>query len=120
MEATRRNAALQPRRTPTQDRSKKRVDTILDAVAELLVERGFEAITTRLIAEKANIPVGSIYQFFPNKYAVFNALAVRFLEGITRAYQDFIPGEVEDLGWEESLDRAIDGFAAILFREIRS
>jgi AcrR family transcriptional regulator len=117
MEASQQKTTLQPRRTPTQHRSRKRVDDILDAVAELLVERGFEAITTRLIAEKANIPVGSIYQFFPNKFAVFNALAHRFLHRISLLYQEFIPGEVADLGWEESLDRAIDAFAKILFAE---
>lgn len=117
MEALRRKTALQPRRMPSQARSRQRVDVILDAVSELLVERGFDAITTRLIAEKADIPVGSIYQFFPNKFAIFNALALRFLEKVASTYQEFVAGDVGEVGWEESLDRGIDNFAAILFTE---
>ena len=99
--------ALEPRRKPAQARSRLRVDAILDAVAELLVERGFDAITTRLIAEKAGIPVGSIYQFFPNKYAIFNVLGVRYLDRFTQVYKDIITAEAQDQTWEELLDGVI-------------
>ena len=109
--------ALEPRRKPAQARSRLRVDAILDAVAELLVERGFDAITTRLIAEKAGIPVGSIYQFFPNKYAIFNVLGVRYLDRFTQVYKDIITAEAQDQTWEELLDGGIDAFSSVIYAD---
>ena len=108
---------LEPRRKPAQARSRQRVEGILDAVAELLVERGFEAITTRLIAETAGIPVGSIYQFFPNKYAIFNALGVHYLERFAQVYKDIVTAEVQAEPWDELLDRAIDAFSKVIYAE---
>ncbi len=58
------------RRRPRQKRSQQRVESILDAAAELLEEVGYRALTTNAIAAKAKTSIGSIYQFFPNKNAV--------------------------------------------------
>lgn len=58
------------RRRPRQQRSRRRVESILDAAAELLEEVGYRALTTNAIASKAGTSIGSIYQFFPNKNAV--------------------------------------------------
>ncbi|MEK7794319.1 MAG: helix-turn-helix domain-containing protein [Candidatus Hydrogenedentota bacterium] len=60
---------IEPRRLPTQDRGRERVDRILDAAARLLVEQGYEAVKTNHIAKRAGVSVGSIYQFFPNRVA---------------------------------------------------
>jgi len=108
---------LEPRRKPAQARSRQRVEGILDAVAELLVERGFDAITTRLMADRAGIPVGSIYQFFPNKYAIFNALGVRYLDRFAQVYKDIVTAEIQDEPWDELLDRAIDAFSKVIYAE---
>ena len=108
---------LEPRRKPAQARSRQRVEGILDAVAELLVERGFDVITTRLMAERAGIPVGSIYQFFPNKYAIFNALGVRYLGRFAQVYRDIVTAEVQAEPWDELLDRAIDAFSKVIYAE---
>jgi len=109
--------ALEPRRIPTQKRSRQRVDDILDAVAELLVERGFDAVTTDLIAEKAGIPVGSIYQFFPNKFAIFYALAIRYIKRINAIASIPARRESLDLPWEEVVDRTIDAEAELWSNE---
>ncbi|MCP4640823.1 MAG: TetR/AcrR family transcriptional regulator [bacterium] len=110
-------AKLAPRREPSQERSRQRVDIILDAVSELLVEQGFDAVTTRAIAEKAGVPVGSIYQFFPNKYAVLNALASRFLDRIQIPYAAIASLEGPRTQWADYLDAAVDALAGILFSD---
>ena len=58
MTETMTSTGLEPRRLPRQERSRQRVDDILDAAAELLIDRGFDAVTTNLIADRADIPVG--------------------------------------------------------------
>ncbi len=67
----------QPRKSPRQLRSQQTVDTILRATARVLVERGYAATNTNLIAETAGVSVGSLYQYFPNKNALIAALHER-------------------------------------------
>src|SRR5215207_3689581 len=66
------------RRSPQQARGQRRVTIILDAASEVFSEIGYEAATTNAIAIRANTSIGSLYQFFPNKYAILDALAQRF------------------------------------------
>jgi AcrR family transcriptional regulator len=63
-----------PRRQPKQKRGKERVEKILMAAAEIFVEVGYAAATTQQIADRANAAIGSIYQFFPDKLAIFHEL----------------------------------------------
>lgn len=65
------------RRIPTQERSRRRVEQILDATARLVIAHGVEALTTREIARAAEVPVASFYQYFADKEAVLLALAGR-------------------------------------------
>lgn len=111
MESATETFVLNARREPRQARSRRRVNEILDAVAELLVERGFDAITTRLIAQKAKIPVGSIYQFFPNKFAILHALAFRYLEGFEKVFDQGITPALRGRPWEEQMAAVIDAVA---------
>lgn len=53
---------------------------MLDACAELLDEVGYEGLSTTRIAQRATVAIGSVYQFFPDKRAVAQALALRNLE----------------------------------------
>jgi AcrR family transcriptional regulator len=68
------------RRKPVQQRSAKRVEQMLEACAALIDEHGYDGVTTTLIAERAGVAVGSLYQFFPDKRAVVQALTQRNLE----------------------------------------
>lgn len=70
------------RRQPKQQRGKKRVEKILDAAATVFDEVGYEAATTHLIAAKADTAVGSVYQFFPDKAAIFKAMELRHAERV--------------------------------------
>jgi len=62
------------RRIPTQDRSSQRVKSMLQAAAGLIAEVGYEKMTMTGIAERAATSVGSLYQYFPDKQAIAQAL----------------------------------------------
>lgn len=68
------------RRAPVQQRSAERLARILDACAELLDETGYEQLSTRAVAARAGVPIGSVYRFFGNKRALATALAHRNLD----------------------------------------
>lgn len=70
----------EPRKAPSQQRSRQTVERILDAAARLLDERGYAATTTNHVAELAGVSIGSLYQYFPNKDALLVALAEQHLE----------------------------------------
>lgn len=72
----------QLRREPKQQRGKERVEKILDAAAAVFDEVGYEAATTHQIAAKAGTAIGSLYQFFPDKAAIFHAMELRHVERV--------------------------------------
>ncbi len=68
---------LRPRKLPRQTRASATVQAILDAGADILENQGFDAYTTNAIAERAGASIGSLYQYFPNKTALTQALIAR-------------------------------------------
>ena len=69
--------SVEQRKRPLQGRSRSTVDVILEAAAQVLERDGYAAATTDLIAERAGVSVGSLYQYFPNKDAILLALTQR-------------------------------------------
>ncbi|MCO5970001.1 TetR/AcrR family transcriptional regulator [Actinoallomurus soli] len=68
------------RRRPAQRRSAERVQRMLDACAEILDESGYDGLSTTKIAQRAEVAIGSVYQFFPDKKAIAQQLALRNLD----------------------------------------
>lgn len=97
------------RRVPVQGRSVARVQRMLDACAELVDEVGYEGLTTTLLAERAGVAIGSVYQFFPDKRAVVQALTLRNVEAYLARLAERIPaGELSD--WWDGVDAAIEEY----------
>jgi AcrR family transcriptional regulator len=72
------------RRQPRQRRAIETVDAVLDAVMRILKREGAAAVTTNRIAEVAGVSIGSLYQYFPDKRAIFHALHSRHIEQVDR------------------------------------
>lgn len=87
----------QPRRRPKQRRSERRVERLLDAAAHLFAERGFERTTTNAVAEQAGVSIGTLYQYFPNKAALLQALNERSLVRLRGLFAEVTvdPGSLE-------------------------
>jgi AcrR family transcriptional regulator len=100
------------RRVPTQERSKKRLETILDAAADEFAAVGFEAGTMDAVAARAETSIGSVYTFFPNKLALFEALAERTLRRSDATFERIVTSAPPDRHWTDILDDAIGAFAA--------
>lgn len=65
-------------RAPQRKRGELRVAALQDAALAVFAEKGFEAATMTEIAARAAAPIGSLYQFFPNKDALADALIGRY------------------------------------------
>ncbi|XIF83609.1 TetR family transcriptional regulator [Kutzneria buriramensis] len=80
---------------------------MLEACASLIEELGYDGVTTTLIAERAGVAVGSLYQFFPDKRAVVQALTLRNLERfMANVVQRFDSAELEH--WWDAVDSMFD------------
>jgi AcrR family transcriptional regulator len=107
MSANSQSSAM--RRQPKQARSQERVHHILDVAEQLFIEVGYNAATTRAIATRAAVPVGSLYQFFPDKEAILKALANRYFE---QQYHLFVQlhTELVETPIPVYVDRIVDAF----------
>lgn len=97
---------------PAQARSAARVEALLDAAANLLSHREPEAITVRDLAAAAGVPTGTLYQFFDDKDAVLQALAIRFLSQMPGVL-DAALGSSDD-HWARTVDRVVNGYVAMI------
>jgi AcrR family transcriptional regulator len=84
----------------------------LDTAAELFISVGYDATTTEQIAAKAGTSIGSIYQFFPNKRAMFDAITSRHLSDASQLFEQFVGIDIESTPWRDLLERTIDAYAS--------
>jgi AcrR family transcriptional regulator len=74
-------------RSPLQARGRARIEAVLDATAELIVEKGLSGVTMHGVARRAQTPIGSMYHFFPDRDSLLSALWDRHIAAL---------GELED------------------------
>lgn len=98
---------FEPRRLPSQTRAKETVDRILDVTAALLVERGFEGVNTNIIAERAQVKPPTVYRYFPNKFALYHALADRMQSELEGALGETLIG-ADELPLEGLVDKLVE------------
>lgn len=70
---------------PRQERSRYKVQLILEATVQLLEKGGMDALTTNAVAASAGVSIGTLYQFFPNKEAILDSLADREIADMSDA-----------------------------------
>lgn len=72
------------RKKPQQERSRQMVETLIEATARVIAQRGLDGATTPSIAEVAGVSVGSLYQYFDGKEALVAALLEKMVGDLTR------------------------------------
>jgi AcrR family transcriptional regulator len=68
------------RKEPRQARSRATVETIVQAGARILSDEGWAGFTTNRVAELAGVSIGSLYQYFPDKLSLVDAIRRRHLD----------------------------------------
>ena len=110
------------RRVPSQRRGRERVRRMLEVADRLLAEEGAAALTTTRVARAAGVSIGSLYQYFPDRDGIVEALALGYMAEL----EELMAGLAEAAEAERFEDPAgeiLDAFAAAFraragFREL--
>ncbi|KXF75332.1 TetR family transcriptional regulator [Paramesorhizobium deserti] len=105
------------RKQPTQQRSRERVERMLEAAAALIAEKGSDALKMGEVAERAGVPIGSLYQFFPDKSAIILTLAERY-NALSRECIGEGLADVRDMaGLERAFTELVDTYYEMFLAE---
>jgi AcrR family transcriptional regulator len=99
-------STVEPRQIPQQRRGRRRVAGFLRAAALVIAEKGYERATMSAIAERAHSCIGSLYQFFPNKRSVAEALRTQYIKEIQQ-YWLVLADKAADLTAEQLACRLV-------------
>ncbi len=99
-----RSVELVEKNRPQQQRAIKTYEAIITAAGELLCELGLERISTNNIAERAGVTVPALYRYFPNKYAVLNALGSRLMGSLNAVFDEWRSRHLADGCPDNTLD----------------
>ena len=100
------------RQARRQKRGVLRVEEILQAAGALFAECGYDNVTTNMIAARAGVSPGSLYQFFPNKEAIAQAFAADATEHLHRVYDALLSSEVMSLPLQGFVDTFVNEIIA--------
>lgn len=103
--ATERDLPAQ-RREPVQKRSRERYERMLASATEIIAEMGSHAMRMSDVAARAEVAIGSLYQYFPDKAAIIRVLAERSHAECRRCI-------VERLADVKNVEEFRDGFREI-------
>ncbi|MEQ1507221.1 MAG: TetR/AcrR family transcriptional regulator [Myxococcota bacterium] len=103
------------RRTPKQDRAHATVDAVIEAAARVLVEDGYDRLTTNRVAERAGVSIGTLYQYFPNKDEIVQALVHRIADERIAAFGASLSGLADSgIGVHDGIRTLLDGVLAAM------
>lgn len=100
------------RTQPVQKRAQERRNLILDVTAELLDEVGQDDLTTILVAKRAGVSVGTLYHYFPNKYAIMYALAEQWVNEMDVALQRLEAVQIESYSVKRFVEFSVETMLA--------
>lgn len=99
---------LEPRMLPTQGRAVRTVENLLTTAENLLAEVGIDGFTTNLLAERAGVPVRTVYRYFPNKLSIVATLASRVWSIVVEQLDGFAAVADTSMPWPDVVDLSID------------
>ena len=105
------------RRQPTQARARERVERLLSVATEMIAETGSDAMRMTELAERAGVPIGSLYQYFPDKAAILRLLAIRVMERVREMLRRTIEGLNDPKEALARIDLALEGYYQLFLTE---
>jgi AcrR family transcriptional regulator len=91
----RKKPALQPKKRPLQARSRTTYESLLDAAARLLEQRGYAALTTNHVADAAGVAIGSLYEYFPSKEVIVAEVVRRTMAEVAQEVGESFRSAIE-------------------------
>jgi AcrR family transcriptional regulator len=110
---------FEPRKSPVQARSTASVSSILEATIQVLLDVGKERLTTTRVALRAGVSVGTLYQYFPNKSALLQAVLRNHLESVAGTLER-VCQEERDSPLPQIVTRLVDTFLEAKMKVIRT
>jgi AcrR family transcriptional regulator len=105
------------RRSPSQSRSRERVERILAAASALIAEAGSDAMRMSDVAERAKVSIGSLYQYFPDKGAVIRTLAERCNAQGRECIEEGLAGVRDIAGLKKAFSELVDTYYGMFLAE---
>jgi AcrR family transcriptional regulator len=109
---------LAPRHKPQQDRSRVRLQALLDAAEQVVAESGLQGLAMREVARRANLPIASVYHYFPSTAALVRALLEQQFENMNGILENGLKSRFPMDTAEFSIEQVkalIDDVAAYFF-----
>ncbi len=103
------------RRKPVREKSRVRNEALLQAARELIVERGYQNVTTKHIAERAGVPIGSVYYLYPSKYAIYAKLGEEYAQRVTLLAMPTVP--ITPANWETEINALLERLRVFWWEE---
>ncbi len=108
---------ITPRKQAVQARSKFTVEAVFEAAVQVFTENGYEGATTDLIAARAGVSVGTLYQYFPNKQAILIEIWKRNMENADKVRESFVSNHPFRDGMDSNVIKEVLKFIYQMHRE---
>src|SRR5690606_18648087 len=95
-----------PLKRPRQARAVFTVEAIYQALVRIWQRQGWEALTTRAVALEAGVAVGTFYDYFPSKQALFSGYVRHSIEQLLERIEQQVIAP-SDLDWSTRLSRLL-------------
>ena len=89
---------------PKQSRSQAKIVLILNITAELITQNGADAVTMSDIATACELPIATLYHYFPNKNQVMKTLAEQAIDSIDEELSQAIESGEDHRDWLPLVD----------------
>ena len=96
---------VRPRRR--QARGERRIAQLLDVAADVFAAEGYAAATTNAIATAAGVSPGTLYQFFPNKQSMAEALVERYVDALAEMRAEAEGRQISGVPLDDVIDRMV-------------
>jgi len=101
------------RRQPVQQRSQERLERILGVAKQLIARNGSDALKMSEVAAQADISIGSLYQYFPDKRAILRTLAEQYTAESRRCIEEGLAEARDKASLAQAFSSLVDRYYAM-------